>query len=290
MGNSVSQFCGCEVTIALTNTAFDGNIDMMGEVISKTSMSAQEYLDNYGIIANVSMDKGSCLAEGTLITLADGSQKPVEELTGDEMLLVWNLFTGQFDAAPIVFIDTENESEYEVISLDFSNGTAVKVISEHGFWDYNLNRYVYLDRNAAQYIGHWFRSQTTDEDGNMVSERVQLIDVTIQRETTTAYSPVTYGHLCYFVNGMLSMPGGIEGLFNIFEVDPDTMCYDFEQMQEDIEEYGLFTYEEFAESVPVSREVFEAFNGQYLKVAIGKGLIDIPTLETLAARYAKFFD
>ncbi len=243
----------------------------------------------YGITVDVDMDKGSCLAAGALITLADGTQKPVEALTGDEMLLVWNMYTGQYDIAPILFIDCDAMQNYTIINLSFSNGETVKVISEHGFWDYNLNQYVYLDRDAAQYIGHWFSSQTTDEYGNMVAMRVQLLDVTIQTEMTVAYSPVTYGHLCYFVNGMLSMPGGIEGLFNIFEVDAETMSYDRGLMQEDIGRYGLFTYEEFAEFFPVSQEVFEAFNGQYLKVAIGKGLIDIVTLETLVSRYAEFF-
>ncbi len=84
------------------------------------------------------------------------------------------------------------------------------------------------------------------------------------------------------------MPGGIEGMFNIFEVDAETMKYDEVRMQADIEQYGLFTYEEFAEQFSISEEVFEAFNGQYLKVAMGKGLIDVEALQSLIARYAEF--
>ena len=152
-------------------------------------------------------EKDSCVAEGTMITLADGSQKAVEDLTGDEELLVWNMLTGEFDSAPIVFIDSEPERYYEVINLYFSDGTTVKVISEHAFWDINLNKYVYLRSDAAQYIGHWFNKQTIDENGNMVYTEVQLTNVVVQQEYTSAWSPVTYGHLCYYVNGMLSMPG-----------------------------------------------------------------------------------
>ena len=230
----------------------------------------------------------NCIAEGSMITLADGTQKAVEELTGNEMLLVWNFKTGTLDVAPILFIDSDPVAMYSVINLYFSDGTQVKVISEHGFWDYNLNKYVYLDKDAAQYIGHWFNKLSTDEYGNSVSEKVQLVNVVIQDEYTTAWSPVTYGHYCYYVNGMLSMPGGIEGMFNIFEVNAETMKYDEAQMQADIAQYGLFTYEEFAELFPVSEEVFEAFNGQYLKVAMGKGLIDAEGLQTLIERYAEF--
>ncbi len=225
-------------------------------------------------------DKDECIAAGSLITLADGRQVTVESLTGNEELLVWNLYTGMYDTAPILFIDSDPSGLYEVIKLYFSDGTQVKVISEHGFWDYNLNEYVYLNANAYEYIGHWFNKGET---------KVQLTDVEITEEYTTPYSPVTYGHLCYFVDGMLSMPGGIDGLFNIFAVDAETMKYDESAMAADIERYGLFTYEEFAELVPVSEEVFNAFNGLYLKVAIGKGLIDTDRLLSLAQRYAEFF-
>ncbi|HIT77491.1 MAG TPA: hypothetical protein IAD47_01715 [Candidatus Limihabitans stercoravium] len=146
-----------------------------------------------------------------------------------------------------------------------------------------------MRRDAHQYIGHWFNKQITDSDGNLDWTRVQLVDVDVQSEYTSAWSPVTYSHLCYYVNGMLSIPGGITGLFNIFDVDSETMMFDAEQMAADIAQYGLFTYEEFAELVPVSEEVFDAFNAQYFKVAIGKGLIDIEGIAKLAADYAEFF-
>ncbi len=231
----------------------------------------------------------SCLAAGTLITLADGSQKAVEELTGNEMLLVWNMKTGMFDTAPIMFIDSDPIHTNDIINLHFSDETTVKVIYEHGFWDFDLNSYVYLDENAEEYVGHWFNKQTTDAAGNYTWEKVQLTEVTFTQEYTTAWSPVTYGHLCYFVNGMLSMPGGINGLFNIFDVDGETLTYDTEAMAADIEEYGLFTYEEFYEMYPVTEEVFEAFNGEYLKVAIGKGLITYERIGELIERYSEFF-
>lgn len=251
------------------------------------SVSTGKIVPKDGLVAVYS--KKECVISGTLITLADGKQVPVENLTGNEKLLAWNLLTGQFDVAPILFIDKEPAGVYKVIKLTFSDGTDVGVISEHGFWDFDLNKYVYLDSDAAQYIGHWFNKQITNPDGSMTWTKVQLVNVEIREEYTTAWSPVTYGHLCYYVNGMLSMPGGIGGLFNIFEVDSETLKYDEIAMQADIEKYGLFTYEEFADILPVPIEMFDAVNGQYLKVAIGKGLIDIETLERLVSRYADFF-
>lgn len=229
----------------------------------------------------------SCVATGTLITLADGSQVPVESLKGDEQLLVWNFVTGGFDSAPILFIDSHNKTEYEIIHLYFSDGTEVKVISEHGFWDFDLNEYVLLRSDAAKYIGHWFNKQIVDNAGNMAWTKVQLVNVVLEKENTVAWSPITFSHLCYYVNGMLSMPGGTKGFINIFDVNPETMKVDETKMAADIEKYGLFTYEEFAEYIP--REVFHAFNGQYLKVAMGKGLINWDDLYALIDRYQHFW-
>lgn len=231
----------------------------------------------------------SCVAEGTLITLADGSQVAVEDLTGNEYLLVWNMMTGEFDSAPILFIDSDPYTAYEITHLYFSDGTEVKVIDEHGFFDITLNKYVFLNSSAATYIGHWFNKQTEDADGDMIWTSVQLVDVDVYTENTTAWSPVTYGHLCLYVNGMLSMPGATGGFINIFDVDPTTMEYDEEAYEDDIETYGLYTYAEFAELIPIPEVIFNAFNGQYLKVSIGKGLIDLNGIAALVARYSAFF-
>ncbi|MDE7084305.1 MAG: S8 family serine peptidase, partial [Clostridia bacterium] len=233
---------------------------------------------------------GSCLAPGSLITLADGTQKAVELLDGSESLLVWDMYTGSFASAPILFIDGDPLDLHDVINLYFSDGTTVEVIYEHAFWDCNLNEYVFLRNDADKYIGHWFNKQTVGADGGMSWTSVQLIDVVITQEYTTTWSPVTYGHLCYYVNGMLSMPGATEGLINIFDVDGDTLKYNEASMAADIEKYGLFTYEEFAEMYTVSENIFNAFNGQYLKVSLGKGLITAEQIEYLINRYSQYFD
>ena len=235
------------------------------------------------ITSDYSQGTKECVTPDTLITLADGTQVRVDSLTGGEMLLVWNLETGKFDFAPVMFVDSEEEREYKVIYLYFSDGTLVKVIGEHGFWDYDLNRYVYLDSDAYDYVGHTFAKQ----NGDTLSQ-VQLVNVEIKTERTTAWSPVTVGHLCYFVNGMLSMPGGIMGLFNIFEVDAETMTYDLEAMERDIAEFGLFTYEELNAICPLSEDMFYAAGGAYLKISIGKGNLTIEELIEMIERYSKF--
>lgn len=235
-----------------------------------------------GTLTKLEEGSSSCITPDTLITLADGTQKRVDSLTGDEQLLVWNLETGKYDTAPIVFVDSEEEAEYEIIHLYFSDGSDVKVISEHGFFDVNLGKYVYIDaNNYADYIGHKFVKE--GKIARNTWKTAKLEKVVLEKEVTTAWSPVTFEHLCYYTNGMLSMPGGIDGLFNIFEVNTRTMRYDAKQMEADIETYGLFIFEDFDGLIP--EEAFAAFNGQYLKVAIGKGLLTWEDIYRLAERY-----
>lgn len=308
---TVDWNAGYTITVPETNTAPGWDVQNFEQIIVKSSnnlfkpdLSSKYYSINGRTLTFYSTNSDligtnphvlvyysqtGCVAEGTMITLADGSQKPVEQLTTDDMLLVWNLKTGKFDTAPILFIDSDQRAKYEVINLNFSDGTSVKVISEHGFWDFDLNEYVFMRNDAAKYIGHWFNKQTTDVDGNMSWIKVRLNSVEITEEMTTSWSPVTYEHLCYYVNGMLSMPGATTGLINIFDVNPDTMKIDEVQYQADIEQYGLFTYEEFAAILPVPEEIFDAFGGKYFKVAMGKGILTWDMIQSLVQRYAKFF-
>ncbi|MCM1009121.1 MAG: hypothetical protein NC485_14630 [Ruminococcus flavefaciens] len=141
------------------------------------------------------------------------------------------------------------------------------------------------ENNASDFIDKWFAKETIVNDSKVL-QKVQLVSVDITKEENRAWSPVTFGHLCYFVNGMLSMPGATEGLINIFEIDAETMKYDETQMKLDILKFGLFTYDDFADIIPY--EMYEAFGGAYLKVSIGKGLTDMEKILSLAEHYSQY--
>lgn len=262
--------------------AANGGQSNGGSITDTTSTTAlttsnQNYtVGTSNVTITPSGSAASCVIEGTMITLADGTRVPVEDLKGDEMLLVWNLITGTYDIAPIVFIDVDDAMSYNVITLFFSNGTTVGVVTEHGFFDIEEARYVYIDEyNCLDYIGHHFMS----EDGTIVTLDNAIIDEQIIR----TYSPVTFAHLNYYVNGMLSMPGGISGIFNIFDVDTESMKYDEVQMALDLETYGALTFEDYQDMITL--DMYYAFNGEWLNVAIGKGLITWEDIAYLAGRY-----
>lgn len=215
----------------------------------------------------------SCLTAGTLITLADGTQKAVEDLIAGDMLLVFNHITGKTEAAPLIFnthSDNDGDAkEYDVLHLEFANDTEIKVVASHGFFDMTTMQYVYIDyNNYADFIGHDF--YYLGENGG---EAVTLVNAYIEAEYTRIYCPVTYFHMNSFANGFLdtpNIPGGITGLVNYFEYDAD-LKYNEELMQQDIETYGLYTYDDFKDYI--SEEAFNSSPSVHLKVAVGKGMI-----------------
>ena len=221
---------------------------------------------NYDNTAKKESGSTSCFTGDTLITLADGTQKRADEITLEDALLVFNHETGEYEAAGIIFIENDGFAEYNVIYLTFSDGTTTKLIYEHGYFNLTLNKYVYVtEDNYSEFIGHEFAMMSGDS-----YKAVTLTDAYVANEYTSCYSLVTIYHLNYFVDGLFSMPGGIEGLFNMFEYG-ENLVYDEEKMLSDIEEYGLFTYEDFEAYLPY--EVYAAFPAPQLKVAIGKGMI-----------------
>jgi hypothetical protein len=224
---------------------------------------------------------GGCFASGTLITLVDGSQKPVEELTFDDMLLVWNFFDGSYSASPAVALVDHGEDVYTVANLQFSDGTRLSIIGDHGVFDYDLNRFVFLTPAiGANYIGHRFVKYAADGSYDLVT----LESVEVTQERTHAWSIVSAGALNTFASDMLTLAPPSEA-FSWMPMG-EKLHYDVEQLQREIAEHGTFEYAQFADLV--TEEQFEALNGRYLKVVVDKGLMSVDDLCEMVKTYLPF--
>ena len=208
-----------------------------------------------------------CVTPDTLVTLADGSQKRIDEITYNDQLLVWDFYNGKYAVAPAAIIFNHGYDNNTIIKLNFSDGTVVKVANLHQFYDNDLNRFVTIDADSvAQYVGHSFAKQNGDGYTTVI---LDSYEVSVEYEG--AYGIISAFHYNIIVEGMISTDFMVEDydLFNYFEVGED-MKYGANKMQADIEEYGLYTYEEFADYL--TYEQFVAFNVQYFKISVGKGL------------------
>lgn len=220
---------------------------------------------NITLYAQWTKDSG-CVTGDTLITLADGTQKRIDAVTTDDMLLVWNHFTGNYEAVPAAIIFNHGFDNNTVIKLNFSDGTQVKMVNLHQFFDADLNKYVSIDATTvADYVGHNFVKQSGDS-----YTTVTLDSFEISEEYIEAYGIISALHYNILVEGMFSTDFMLEDydLFNYFAFG-EGMMFDAELMQNDIEKYGLYTYEDFADYL--TYEQFVAFNVQYFKISVAKG-------------------
>jgi uncharacterized repeat protein (TIGR02543 family) len=285
MGGLEPIYCTYDVPFSIswsnTFTGESGNFNFKGWYTDSScttllSSSANATLINLTTVdgatvyvyANAAVKDNSCFTGDTLVTLMDGSSTTLESLEAGDIIMSWNAITGEFEAMPISLFWNHGESIYDIISLTFSNEKTLKVVTEHGFFDATLNKYVYIDAsNYSNYIGHEF--SCLSENG--VFENVTLIAANYKKEMSSCYSLRTACNDNAIVDGFLTLTHeDIPGFLTYFEFG-DGYMYDEVKMQEDIEKYGLYTYDDWKEYV--TYEEFVAFNGQYLTIVIGKGYL-----------------
>lgn len=231
----------------------------------------------------VHSNQDGCFTPDTFITLADGSMIPVKELCVGDEVLVFDHVTGEISTSPVAYISIDKAEKWETISLMFEGGVTVDVISEHGFFDLTTGGYVMINaENVSEYVGHTFAGMA-GADGETLGA-LKLVSYEFGEAGSEAYSVVTAKDLNHFANGMLVFTDGIDGLYNIFEYG-EGMKYDEEAMAADIERYGLYTYEDWSDYL--TYEQFLAYNVQYLKVSVGKGLITEEGIIALIDRFLR---
>ena len=149
-----------------------------------------------------------------------------------------------------------------------SDGTELRMIEEHGVFDYDLNQFVYItEENYQAYLGHRFPIVGTDG----ISELVVLEDVRFTVEHTGSYAISSDGTFNAITEGLVSVVPPVK-MFNCFEMDPTCrMKYDRAQWEKDIQTYGLYDYEQFAAYITEAQ--FVMYGYAYFKIAVGKGIL-----------------
>lgn len=269
------------VTFSTNSGYHDGWCKVNGTTISSGYQFNMPANDS-GVSITSGATKDACIALGSLIYLADGSVTAVENLRLGDEVMVFNHETGKLDVSNIIYLDQHGFDYYYVMTLNFEDNVSVKFIFEHGLFDSDLNEYVMInENNIDSYVGHtFFYSEYNGE--TFLGRKLKLLNYQIEEEYTAAFSFTTAVHYNHFVDGMLCMPAGIDGIYNIFTLDSE-MKYDTELMLADIEKYGLTPYEEWAEYL--SYEEFVMFNGQYVSIIVGKGKITVEEIIDMLVLY-----
>lgn len=172
----------------------------------------------------------ACILKGTLIILADGTKKPIEQITYDDDLLVWNFYEGKFDTAKPCWIKIPQVA-HEYNLCKFSNGAEVGFIGEGGNKGYHR---IYNDE--AKGFTHTGVAETPigtttfAEDMSMPT----LVEQEVVKKEVKYYNIITDKHYNLFANGILTSCK----LSNKYAIE--NMKYVGEQLITDKEEQEYF--------------------------------------------------
>lgn len=206
----------------------------------------------------------SCLAAGTMITMADGSRKPIENLYEGDLIRVFDHNTGKVSSAKIMDYWQYEEPMYGKMTLHFTNNIDVNIVGAHSFFNKQENKYITItSENVNDYIGKQFYNA---DDACWET----LLGVTYSSEPVDTFFIATEDQFDCIAEGMLTMEDGIYTLVaDIFDYDANMKVNVFKKYL-DILRYGLFTSKDFH----IAKEkAIKAYKLQYIKVAIGKGII-----------------
>lgn len=142
----------------------------------------------------------TCLIKGTLITLADGSKKPVEDITYDDELLVWNFYKGCFDKAKPRWIKiAQTASVYN--KLTFDNGVTLGLVGEGGTQGYHR-----IFNEQARLFTHTGVPETPIGTITFAEDctKPKLVKQELVHEEVEFYNVITETHFNLFANGILT--------------------------------------------------------------------------------------
>ena len=138
-----------------------------------------------------------CLTGDTLITLEDGMEIPVSELKDDGRIQVWDFETGELSSAPLTaFVKRSNPDGFDVIRVELEDGSNVGVIVGHLFFDLTLGKFVEVNTEHQDFVGHEFVKVI---DGKVVPVKVTAIRG--GGKETECYAPQADGSWNYLAGG-----------------------------------------------------------------------------------------
>ena len=137
---------------------------------------------------------GLCLLKGTMISLADGTYKPIEDINNGDLLLTWNFDLGQYAQARPLWIK-RGESGTRYNKLTFSDGTTLRTFDQHRIFNKQAGAFTYPMSDDTP-IG----TVTVNEHG----QEITLVKREIVWDTIEHYNIITDHHINLFADSVLT--------------------------------------------------------------------------------------
>lgn len=134
-----------------------------------------------------------CLTGDMLITLADGTTKRIDAITLADKVLAYNPETMALEVDEITRCDSDEIKTHDNFDVwTFDDGTIIKTVHRHRFYN--------VERNAMVYMDEW---NVGDHAIKIDGTKVALVNHVNVQEEVRHYTIFT-NHQNYFVNGLLS--------------------------------------------------------------------------------------
>lgn len=148
----------------------------------------------YSINGNAIVGYYICFARNTLIILANGTTKPVQDITYEDELLVWDFDNGCYSSARPIWIKKSEISPY-YYKCEFADGTILKLIGSNG----NCHRVFNADTNSFEYANNCVGNHVMTRNGITTLLSCERID-----EEVEFYNIITNRHLNLFAENVLT--------------------------------------------------------------------------------------
>ena len=137
----------------------------------------------------------SCLQKGTKVTLSNMTTKPIEEITYDDELLVWDFDNGKFSSAKPLWIKSMQVSPF-YFRNEFSDGRTLMTVGEPKTGGHRLFN---LSKSMFTYSKETVGDEVYSLDGRISHVLCERVD-----EPCEFYNVITDRHMNLFANGILT--------------------------------------------------------------------------------------
>lgn len=136
--------------------------------------------------------KAACLLAGTLITLANGMQKKIEDIKFDDELLVWDFDNGCLTTSKPLWIKKAQTVDY-MYEIKFASGNSINVTGPKGHRAFNIDesKFTYFNDSVGQKV------KTMDGEDEVVSCEKKTGEFEF-------FNIITDKHFNMFANGILT--------------------------------------------------------------------------------------
>ena len=137
-----------------------------------------------------------CLVEGTLIRMADGTDKPVEDIRYGDEVKCYDFTTGTKTSTPVDWMIPEQVAT-KYWEITFSDGSTINLVGSNG----KSHRIYNLTKQRFDYPQDFEPSDTTIKDDGTIVTIVSCKEI---EKTVRYYNIATKDHINVYANGFLT--------------------------------------------------------------------------------------